>query len=111
MAALTVIEPATDEQIHHIQMCRNAIVGHNGVDRTLTRLFSLNQVWKNMKQDVRSFIQNCPCCQKLSTVDAKINAAHFLTSTHAIFDTLNIDNVGPFPDKGYILVIIDAFSK
>ena len=66
------------------------VVGHNGVDRTLTRLFSLNQVWKNMKQHVRSFIRNCPRYQKLSAVDAKINAAHFSASTHAIFDTLNI---------------------
>ena len=24
---------------------------------------------------------------------------------------MNIDYVGPFPDKGYILVIIDAFSR
>ena len=111
VAALTVFEPATDEQILHIQMCHKEIVGHNGVDRTLTRLYSLNQVWRNMKQHVRSYIRNCPCCKKLSAVDAKINAAHFSTSTHAIFDTLNIDYVGPFPDKGYILVIIDAFSR
>ena len=98
VAALTVIELATDEQILHIQMCHNGIVGHNGVDRTLTRLYSLNQVWKNMKQHVRSYIRNCPCCQKLSAVGAKINATHFSTS-------------GPFPDKGYILVIIDTFSR
>ena len=66
VSALTVIEPPTDEQNVHIQMCHNAIVGHNGVDRTLTRLYSLNQVWKNMKQHVRSYIRNCPCCQKLN---------------------------------------------
>ena len=99
VSALTVIEPPTDEQNVYIQMCHNAIVGHNGVDRTLTRLFSLNHVWKNMKQPGRSFIRNCPCCQKLSAVDTKISAAHFSTSTHAIFDTLNIDYIGPFPDK------------
>ena len=80
VAALTVIEPATDEQILHIQMCHNATVGHNGVDRTLTRMYSLNQEWKNVIQHVRSYIRNCPCCQKLSAVDAKINAAHFSTS-------------------------------
>ena len=89
VSALTVIEPSTDEQNVYIQMCHNAIVGHNCVDRTLTRPFSLNHVWKNMKQHLRSFIRNCPCCQKLSAVDAKINAAHFSTSTHAIFDTSN----------------------
>ena len=46
VSALTVIELATDDQLEYIQMCHNAIVGHNGVDRTLTRLFSLQQVWK-----------------------------------------------------------------
>ena len=111
VSALTVIEPSADEQNVYIQMCHNASVGHNGVDRTLTRLFSLNQVWNNMKQHVRSFIRNCPCCQKLSAVDAKISAALFSTSTHAIYNTLNIDYISPFPDKGYILVIIDAFSR
>ena len=72
---------------------------------------AFNHVWKNMKQHVRSFTRNCPCCQKLSAVDTNISAAHFSTSTHAIFDTLNIDYIGPFPDKGYILVIIDTFSR
>ena len=56
VSALTVIEPPTYEQNVYIQMCDNAIVGHNGVDCTLTRLFSLNHVWRNMKQHVRSFM-------------------------------------------------------
>ena len=85
-------------------MCHNAIVGHNGVDRTLTRLFSL-------QQNVCTFIQNSPCSQKLSAKDPKINASHFATSYYAIFDTLNVDYVGPFPDKGYTLVIIDTFTR
>ena len=111
VSALTVIEPATDDHLEYIHMCHNAIVGHNGIDRTLTRLFSLQQVWKNMKQHVRALIQNCPCCQKLGAKVPRINASHFATSNDAIFDTLNIDYVGPFPDKGYILVIIDTFSR
>ena len=111
VSALTVIELATGDQLEYIHMCHNSIVGHNGVDRTLTRLFSLQQVWKNMKQRVRTFIQNCPCCQKLSSKGPKINASHFATSNYAIFDTLNVDYVGPFPDKGYILVIIDTFTR
>ena len=71
VSALTAIDPASDDQLEYIQMCHNAFVGHNGVDRTLTWLFSLQQVWKNMKQHVRTFIQNCPCCQKLSAKDPK----------------------------------------
>ena len=84
ISALTVIEPPTDEQNVYIQMCHNAIVGHNGVDRTLTRLFSLNQVWKNMKQHVRSFIRNCPCCQKLSAVHTLLifQLQHMIFSIH-----------------------------
>ena len=111
VSALTVIEPATDDQLEYIQMCHNAIVGHNGVDSTLTRLFSLQQVWKIMKQHVRTFIEKCPCCQKLSAKDPKINASYFVTSNYAIFDTLNVDYIGPFHDKGYILVIIDTFTR
>ena len=111
VSALTAIEPATDDQLEYIQMCHNVIVGHNGVDRTLNRLFSLQQVWKNMKQHVRTFIQNCPCCQKLSAKNSKINASYFATSNYAIFDTLIVDYVGPFPDKGYILAIIVTFSS
>ena len=97
VAALTVIEPPTGEQTIHIQIYHNAIVGHNGVDRALTWLFRLNQVWKIWNNAYVSSYE-IVCCQKLSTVDARINAAHFLTSTHAIFDTLNINYVGPFPD-------------
>ena len=52
VSALTAIKPASDDQLEYIQMCHNAFVGHNGVDRTLLRLFSLQQVWKNMKQHV-----------------------------------------------------------
>jgi hypothetical protein len=57
VSAIRSIESATDEQVVYIQMCHNAIVGHNGVDRTLTRLFSLQQVWKNMKQHVRTYVR------------------------------------------------------
>ena len=32
VAALTVIEPATDEQILHIQRCHNAIVGQCNIE-------------------------------------------------------------------------------
>ena len=46
-----------------------------------------------MKLHVRTFIQNCPCCQKLSAKDPNINASHFATSNYAIFDTLNVDYI------------------
>ena len=47
----------------------------------------------------------------MSAKDPKTNASHFATSNYAIFDTLNIDYVGQFTDKSYILVIIDTFTR
>ena len=47
----------------------------------------------------------------MSEKDPKINLSHFATSNYAIFDTLNVDYVGPFPDKGYIIVIFDTFTR
>ena len=47
----------------------------------------------------------------MSAKDPEINASHFATSNYAIFDTLNVAYIGPFPDKGYILVIIDTFTR
>ena len=102
VSSLMVITQPTDEQLEAIQMCHNSIVGHNGVDRTLTILFSLQHAWKHMKQHVRNFIKNCACCQKMSSTAEPINVNHYSTSTYSIFDTLNIDFLGPFPDKGYI---------
>ena len=51
VSALTAIHPASDDQLEYIQMCHNAFVGHNGVDRTLTRLLSLQQVWLGMGKE------------------------------------------------------------
>ena len=111
VSSLMIITPVNDDQLGAMQMCHNSIVGHNGVDRTLTRLFNLQHDWKNMKQHVRDLVKNCACCQKMSTTTEPMNIKHFNTSSNSIFDTLNIDFLGPFPDKGYILVIIDTFTR
>ena len=97
VSSLMIISPANDDQLEAIQMCHNSIVGHNGVDRTLTRLFGLQHAWKNMKQLVRDFVKNCACCQKMSTKAKTMYVKHFNTSSYSIFDTLNIDFLGPFP--------------
>ena len=33
------------------------------------------------------------------------------TSTYTPMECLNIDFIGPFPDQGYILVIVDTFTR
>ena len=40
-----------------------------------------------------------------------IHAHGFTTSTYTPMDCLNIDFIGPFPDKGYILVIVCIFTR
>ena len=40
-----------------------------------------------------------------------IHAHGFTTSTYTPMECLNIDFIGPFPDKGYILVIVCTFTR
>ena len=40
-----------------------------------------------------------------------IHAYCFTTSTYTPMECLNIDFIGPFPDQGYILVIVDTFTR
>jgi transposase InsO family protein len=40
-----------------------------------------------------------------------IHAHGFSTSTYTPVECLNIDFIGPFTDGGYVLVIIDTFTR
>ena len=90
---------------------RQGLIGsvHNsfvGLERTLKRLKETGETWK-----FRHFIDRCPCCQKMSMLKIPIHAHHFTTSTDTPMECLNIDFVGPFPDGGYILVIVCMFAR
>ena len=39
-----------------------------------------------------------------------IHAHDVTTSTYTPMEYLNVDIIGPFPDQGYILVIVDTFT-
>ena len=54
---------------------------------------------------------HCPCCQKMNVLKIPIHAHSFTTSTYSPMDCLNRDFIGPFPDKGYILVIVCTFTR
>ena len=94
-----------------IATCHNSIVGHGGVDRTVAKIHSLNKRWEYLTQDVKKFIMNCPTCQKMSQIKIPIHAVKYTTSTYSTMECLNIDFVGPYPDGGYVLVIIDTFTR
>jgi hypothetical protein len=94
-----------------LQQCHNAQVGHGGVERTMTKLRGITNPWLYCHQDVRKFIAQCPACQKMSQINLPINAIKYIASTYHTMECLNIDFVGPYPDNGYVLVIIDTFTR
>ena len=94
-----------ESQIAKIGMMHNSKVGHFGLERTLKHLKDQNDVWQFQRQHIRHFIDRCACCQKMSMLEIPIHAHGFTTSTYTPMECLNIDFIGPFPDKGYILVI------
>ena len=101
----------SDESYRQIGLVHNAMVGHGGVERTLQKLKNLNLIWKNMRLDVKQYIRECPCCQKMSQIKIPINAYRYTTSTYRPMECLNIDFIGPYPDKGYVLNIVDTFTR
>jgi transposase InsO family protein len=109
----SVIEKFDISQEHHdiIAAHHNTMVGHMGVRSTLKRLTASNHMWPQIRQHVKHFVRHCPICQKLSAVKFPTHAHPFTTSTYEPMQCLNIDFIGPFPDGGYILTIIDTFTR
>jgi transposase InsO family protein len=101
----------TEYQYKTIASLHNSHVGHFGLERTLKRLKDVGKTWEFQRQHVRYFIDHCPCCQKMSLLKIPIHAHAFTTSTYTPMECLNIDFVGPFPDSGYVFVIIDTFTR
>ena len=111
LAALHTQPVIADDHNIIIADCHNPMVGHGGVERTLRKIKDSNRSWPTMRADVKQYIRECPCCQKMSQIKTPIKVLKFTTSTYRPMETLNIDFIGPFPDKGYVLVIIDTFSR
>ena len=101
----------SDTQYRKIGKMHNSTVGHFGLERTLKRFKDIDDTWQFQRQHIRYFIDNCPCCQKMSMLKIPIHAHHFTTSTYTPMECLNIDFIGPFPDDGYILVIVCTFTR
>ena len=111
LAALVNLDQIDDLHIESLSQCHNSIIGHGGVDRTLANLKQLGQDWPTIKDDVKQYIKTCPVCQKLHASKSTAQAYPFTTSSARPMSILNMDFVGPFPTKEYILVIIDTHSR
>ena len=88
---------STEEHRQWFDLCHNATVGHSGVHATLRRLREKGFVWRRMSRDVATWISICPDCQKwrLGATDIKVKTSPI--ASHAIFEELSIDFIGPLP--------------
>jgi Integrase zinc binding domain len=71
-----------DDAYQLIEKCHNKINGHGGVKRTMHKFKLLKVKWPNMRLDVKTFIRECPCCQKMSQIKVPIQAYKYVTSTY-----------------------------
>jgi transposase InsO family protein len=104
-------ESLTEEQYNAIRSVHNAVAGHEGVDRTFEKLRSQGYNWPYMRAHIKKYIRECPNCQLNSQQAFKVKQHPFSASTYQPMERLNFDFIGPFPDGGYLLVIIDTFTR
>ena len=94
----------------------NDIVGHHGINQTIQLLNRGNKYWKGRFEDIRTFISQCPICQKVKSrpIPDLILTKYHIHGTYPM-ENLSVDSVGPLPEdengNKFILVIIDNFSK
>ena len=104
------------KEFNAIRRVHNSIAGHHGVERTLKKLLrwcdtSDTPTWPAMREHVKMFIKQCPCCQKMAMLKTPIAAHPFTVSSYNPMERWQMDFIGPFPDGKYILVIICCFTR
>jgi hypothetical protein len=89
-----------DEEIRSVH---GGIEGHWGVRATIKRLQEKGIEWKNMSRDVKSFVQSCPICQKLTDKSSHSHGSSFTVSVEEPNQRVAIDTIGPLheDDRGY----------
>jgi hypothetical protein len=102
-----------------------SIVGHSGVEATIRNLNKNGDndpkamrtilEWTNLRQDVRTFVRHCPCCQKMARLKLPIQTRPFTIASYGLWDCVAMDSIGPLTPTAdgytYLLVIIDTVSR
>ena len=88
------------------------------IDQIMTRIKEDDEITldrTNIRRYVRKFIQQCPCCQKMSQIKVPIHTMPFTTASYHPMERLNIDTIGPLKEdergNKYIIAIIDSFTR
>ena len=107
-----------EEEYRKISQVHNSTEGHHGVERTLKKLedtFKEQGTWVNRRAHIQRFIQECPCCQKMSHLRVPILTQRFTTSSYTPMERIYIDSIGPLHEdtnsNKHIVVIIDGFTR
>ena len=101
-----------------------SIVGHGDVEATIRNLNKIGDndavamrtilEWPNLRQDVRTFVRHCPCCQKMARLKLPIQTRPFTIASYGLLDCVAMESIGPLTPTAdgytYLLVIIDTFS-
>jgi hypothetical protein len=124
--SVLVTQPLSDTELkERINGCHNDMVGHHGVNRTCTLVKSSPRIQQaianqgsvilKIRQNVKKFIQACPCCQKMCMDKIRSKAKPFTLSTYHPMQTLMIDYIEDLheDDLGnrHIAVVVDCFSR
>lgn len=109
-------ERIPDDVYAQISKHHNAIVGHQGVERTMKLLIAAGCPKKKLRQHVTKFIKECDVCQKFDERKNEVKAGRFTTGgKHRPFECINVDTIGHFPaddfGRTYCVVIADTFSR
>ena len=99
------------ERVHH------AIMGHHGVDDTLSKLHVQGKHWQYMREHVRRFIRECGHCQKNTYTGFEVQIPRYVAGRYQPMERWAIDTIhlphGVPDDSGnkYVVAIIDCFSR
>ena len=108
-------EKLPDDVYNMIQSVHNAWCGHAGANTTHQRLKESGHVWINMRQDIRSFIQTCPTCQKLDARKIVYNTHPYVTAAYQPHQRINVDTLVINQKDTFgniaIIVVIDTFTR
>lgn len=105
-----------DDKLELLNAFHNDVAGHRGIAATIKSLTTAGHKWSTLRQDVVSFIHDCPLCQKLriTAVDNSVAENHVIES-YEPFQEISLDSIVALPEdsesNSCILVVIDNFTK
>jgi len=103
------------DHIRAMLKVHNRLVGHVGIEATVSRLRESGHDWPHMIDEVKSFISACPNCQKVRLRQPPQQLVKHSTMVYEPFSVVIIDTIGPLPcdkyDNKYIITIMDAFTR